>query len=130
MSQCLPQGWREGNFTPEPHGEEGFTPEIMGKEDIGMIKSIFPPQGSAAYQPFHLPGSNPSWLLDKDSFVVIILWWWEHTPSAPVLFLCRSEVLHNTQKLSSSPLGEGCKPGLSIAPAAFANVQLFKSFKL
>lgn len=127
-----PLGVEGGKFyTWAPWGGKFYTWASWGRKTLAWWQEAFSHlEGSAAYQPFHLPGSNLSLLLNKGSFVMIILWWWECTPSAPVRFLCRSEVLHNTQKLSSSRLVEGCKPGLSKAPAAFASLQLFKSFNL
>lgn len=82
------------------------------KEEIGKIKSIIPPHRICL-----LLASPSSKMLvcGHPPMVAVPLWHtgWEVSPT-------------HTQKLSSSLAGE-CKPGLSKAPAAFANGQLFTS---
>lgn len=105
--------WTPSDFcvgVPVPPGSGGreilyLSP--MGKEDIGMIKSIFPPRRICCLSTFSFTWLK-SQIVTKQRlrFVLIILWGWECTLSAPGLFLCRSEVLPQHTK-TLLPFGWG-----------------------
>lgn len=72
-----------------------------------MIKSIFPPRRICCLSTFSFTWLK-SQIVTKQRlrFVLIILWGWECTLSAPGLFLCRSEVLPQHTK-TLLPFGWG-----------------------